>query len=206
MPSKTLVRRVLQRPALALALLCTLSFPALTRATVVPAPPVSLAWSPNTEANLAGYKIHFGTVSGNYSEVYDVGPVTSAGLPPMILGATYYVALSAYDTESREGPLSAELVITASPPGPVASPGFAAGGSGKGVLEWKYPKTATSPADRFTIQSSEDLVRWSAAGDIASTAAFRSDDQWLYFSVPFETDKPRRFFRVAAVNLFGTSE
>lgn len=206
MSLKTLLPRVLHRPALAFAFLATLSLPATTRAADIPAPPVSLAWSPNPEATLAGYKIYFGTVSGNYPTVYDVGAVTQAALPPMILGKTYYVALRAYNRESLEGPLSAELVITASPPGPVASTGFTAAASGAGALQWRYPRSAVVPADRFAIESSEDLVRWSAAGGISTADAVRSDGQWLYFEVPFATDKPRQFFRVSAVNPFGESD
>jgi hypothetical protein len=206
MSLKNTVPRVLDLPTLAIALLSTLVIPAPSRAADIPAPPVSLEWSPNPETNLAGYKIYFGTVSGTYSAAFDVGAVTQAALPPMILGRTYYVALRAYDRESREGPLSAELVITATPPGPVASTGFAAGSPGAGALQWKYPKSAVIPADRFTIQSSEDLVLWSAAGGITSAEAIRSDEQWLYFEVPFATNKPRQFFRVAAVNPFGESD
>jgi hypothetical protein len=205
MPLKTRLSRLAHRPALVLALLPILFTPALSPAADVPAPPVSLTWSPNPESDIAGYKMYFGTVSGDYPTVQDVGDVTSAALPPMILGRTYYVALRAYDTGAREGPLSAELVITASPPAPIATTGFAAGPSGQGSLEWKYPKTASSQADRFTIQSSEDLVRWSDAGAITPAEASRSDSEWLYFSVPFATDKPRQFFRVAAANPFGES-
>lgn len=206
MSLKTLLPRVPHRPALALAFAFMVTLPVATRAADIPAPPVLLAWSQNPESDIAGYKIHFGTESGTYPTVHDVGAVTQAALPPMILGKTYYVAVRAYNKESIESPLSAELVITAFPPGPVASTGFATAASGEGALQWKYPRTATIPADRFTIQSSEDLVFWSPAGGISTADAIRSDGQWLYFEVPFATDKPRQFFRVAAVNPFGTSD
>lgn len=182
-----------------------LTLPAAIRAADIPAPPVQLAWSPNPESDIAGYKIYFGTDSGTYPTVYDVGAVTRAELPPMFLGRTYYVALRAYNKESLEGPLSEELTVTASPPGPVADTGFATAASGEGALQWRYPRSATIPAERFTIQSSEDLVHWSAAGTRTAADAIRSDSEWLYFKVPFATDKPRQFFRVAAVNPFGES-
>jgi len=205
MRSKTLLPRAFRRPALALAFVSTLVLPAASHAADIPAPAVSLSWTPNPEANLAGYKLYFGTSAGSYTTVLDVGRAASTPLPPMILGKTYYLALSAYDTEFREGPLSAELVVTASPPGPVASTGFATGPAGSGSLQWKYPKAAAAPADRFTIQSSEDLVTWTAVGEITPAQAVGSDTQWLYFRVPFATDKPRQFFRVGAVNPFGES-
>ena len=165
-----------------------------------------MTWIANPESNIAGYKLHFGTSSRNYGTVLNVGAVPSAPLPPMILGKTYYVALSAYDTANRESPLSAELVVTASPPAPVADTGFATSTAGQGALVWKYSKAASSTTDRFVIESSNDLKTWSPAGSLTPGAAVRSDAQWIYFNVPFATDKPRQFFRVGAVNPFGKSD
>lgn len=206
MSSKTSLPRSFRRTILALALISAPCFPLTITAQEILATAVSLSWTPNPEANVTGYKMYFGSSSRNYSVVLDVGPGASAPLPPMILGNTYYVALSAYDTALRESPLSAELVISASPPAPVVATGFASGSGGQGALQWKYPKATAGSADRFTIQSSVDLVVWSAAGGITPAEAIRSDAQWLYFSVPFATDKPRMFFRVGAVNPFGESE
>ncbi len=206
MSSKALLPRSLRSTTLALAWFSAPCLPLAISAQDIPATAVSLSWTPNPESNLAGYKLHFGTSSRNYSVVLDIGPGTRAPLPPMILGNTYYVAVSAYDTDGRDGPLSAELVVTASPPAPVAGTGFATGPAGQGALEWKYPAAAAGSVDRFTIQSSEDLKAWSAAGGITPAEAIRSDAQWLYFRVPFPTGKPRQFFRVGAVNPFGESE
>lgn len=206
MSLKAVLSRYSQAPPLALAITLTSLIPVATQAADAAAPAVSLTWMPNPEANLAGYKLHFGSSSGNYSTVLDVGAVLKAPLPQMILGQTYYVALSAYDTNAREGPLSEELIVTASPPGPVTSPGFAGSSAGQGELQWSYPKVSNSPADHFTIQSSEDLVTWSPAGSITSAEAVNTDARWFHFRVPFATDKPRQFFRVGAVNAFGKSD
>lgn len=206
MSLKTLLPRIFHRPALGFAIALTTLTPAVTRATDVAAPAVSLTWTPNSEATLAGYKLHFGTSSGSYPTVVDVGAVPSAPLPPMILGRTYYVALSAYDSEGRDGPLSGELTVTASPPGPVADTGFAMGSAGQGMLQWRYPATSAGTADRFAIESSPDLITWSTAGTLTPTQADRSAGGWLHFSFAFATDKPRQFFRVAAVNPFGASD
>lgn len=205
MSSKTLLPHSLRRTTLALASISAPCFPLAITAEDIPATAVSLSWTPNPEPNIAGYKLYFGSSSRNYSVVLDVGPVVTAPLPPMISGNTYYVAVSAYDTELRESPLSAELVVTASPPDPVADTGFATVSAGQGALEWRYPAAAAGSVDRFTIQSSEDLKVWSAAGDITPAGAIRSDALWIYFRVPFPTDKPRQFFRVGAVNPFGES-
>ncbi|HSN24149.1 MAG TPA: hypothetical protein VLS45_08295, partial [Methylomicrobium sp.] len=39
---------------------------------------VTLAWDANTESDLAGYKVHYGTASGSYTTVVDVHKVTTA--------------------------------------------------------------------------------------------------------------------------------
>lgn len=38
---------------------------------------VKLAWDPNTEADLAGYKIYYGYASGDYDTSIDVGNTTT---------------------------------------------------------------------------------------------------------------------------------
>jgi hypothetical protein len=205
MSLKTLLPRQFG-PVLAFAVALTPFIPVQVGAAEVAAPAVSLTWTPNPEANLAGYKLHFGTSSGSYATVVDLGAVPSAPLPPMILGQTYFIALSAYDTEGRESPLSEELTVTAAPPGPVAGTGFATGSAGLGKLQWRYPSTAAGTTDRFTIESSADLITWSPAGSLTPAEADRSDAEWLHFSFDFPTDQPRRFFRVAAVNPFGVSD
>lgn len=206
MSLKTLLPRHPQQSALALAIALTTLIPVAIHAADVAAPPVSLTWVPDPDSNIAGYKLHFGSSSKNYGTVLDVGAVPSAPLPPMILGRTYYLALSAYDSANQESPLSAELVVTASPPAPVADTGFATSSAGQGALQWRYAKAASSRVDRFVIESSTDLKTWSPAGSLSPGAAVRSDVQWIYFDVPFATDKPRQFFRVGAVNPFGKSD
>jgi hypothetical protein len=76
------------------------------------------AWSPNTETNLAGYKIHYGTGSRNYTSSVDVGkPPTingsvNATLTGFVPGTTYYFAATAYDTNGFESDYSNEVVWT----------------------------------------------------------------------------------------------
>ena len=70
---------------------------------------VQVNWNPNTEPDLAGYRIYVGTASGQYGEPVDVGNVTEhvMEITPQH-GATYYFALTAYDTSGNESGYSAE--------------------------------------------------------------------------------------------------
>ena len=89
---------------------------------------VQLAWTPNSETNLAGYNVYYGTASRDYTEVTDVGNpeavdnqiiVTLTGFSP---GITYYFAATAYDVDSLESDYSDEAVWTCpSEPVPTAN-------------------------------------------------------------------------------------
>ena len=73
---------------------------------------VSLAWDANTESDLAGYKIYYGTTSGNYSQSIDVGNTTEYTLTGLAENVTYYIAVTAYDLDNNESAYSVELVHT----------------------------------------------------------------------------------------------
>jgi hypothetical protein len=76
------------------------------------------AWLPNTETNLAGYKIYYGTASRSYTNSVDVGnpPAVdnqvTASLSGFTGGSTYYFAATAYDTDGFESDYSTEVVWT----------------------------------------------------------------------------------------------
>jgi fibronectin type 3 domain-containing protein len=85
---------------------------------------VSLAWDPNTESDLAGYRIYRGMSSGNYDKVVDVGNVTTWTDTTLEVGQTYYFAATAYDTEGLESTFSNEVSYTAPGPKPTKRKGF----------------------------------------------------------------------------------
>ena len=68
----------------------------------------TVTWAANSEADLAGYKLHVGTTSGVYSQTIDVGRVTSYAIA-LPKGVTYFFALTAYDSSGNESGRSAEL-------------------------------------------------------------------------------------------------
>jgi hypothetical protein len=70
---------------------------------------LTIAWDPNMESNPAGYRIHYGNTTGNYSTHLDVGNVTTYTITNLIAGETYYFVASAYDSFGNESPYSDEL-------------------------------------------------------------------------------------------------
>jgi len=73
-----------------------------------------LKWNANTEVNLSGYKVYYGTSSRNYDSFVDVGNVTECELFEPLdpnEGLTYYIALTAYNTFDNESEKSHEVCI-----------------------------------------------------------------------------------------------
>src|SRR5439155_15906302 len=72
---------------------------------------VSLAWDANTEPDLAGYKIHYGTSSGRYTlgTTNVVGRVNTGSIPNLQANTTYYFAVTAYDLAGNESQPSNEV-------------------------------------------------------------------------------------------------
>jgi fibronectin type 3 domain-containing protein len=50
---------------------------------------IKLAWDANTESDLSGYKVYYGTSSQSYSGSVDVGNATSYTLTGLTQGQTY---------------------------------------------------------------------------------------------------------------------
>ena len=71
---------------------------------------VTLVWIPNTESDLAGYKVYYGNSSGNYDTNVDVGNQTSYTFSGLVSAKTYYIVATAYDTSGNESTYSDEAV------------------------------------------------------------------------------------------------
>jgi len=78
---------------------------------------ITFSWVPPTQnsdgspiSNLAGYKIHYGTSSTEYTQTL---AVANAGLTRFVLdnlpSGTYYFAITAFNAQGLESPLSGEI-------------------------------------------------------------------------------------------------
>ncbi len=71
---------------------------------------ITIAWDPNSEAELAGYNLYYGTASGNYATSVNVGNQTHYTLSNLQPDTIYYIAATAYDTTGQESAFSVELI------------------------------------------------------------------------------------------------
>ena len=81
-------------------------------AASVEAGTVTLAWTPNPEPDLAGYVVHYGTSSGQYSSSVDVGPQTLFQFVEPDPQVRYFLAVRAYNSSGAQSEFSQEVSTT----------------------------------------------------------------------------------------------
>src|SRR5262249_3231688 len=72
----------------------------------------TLMWDPNTETDIAGYKVYQGTQTGTYGTPIDVGNTTTYQPTGVDWTKRAYFAVQAYNTSGMTSPLSAQAVWT----------------------------------------------------------------------------------------------
>jgi IPT/TIG domain-containing protein len=135
------------------------------------------SWDPNPEPNIAGYKLSYGTQSGVYTTVIDVGNVTSRSVT-LTSGQRYFFAVQAYNASSLLSAYSAEVIydvpfppsITSLTPtsGPVGTAVTVTGsnfGATQGTSTIKFNGTTATP----TSWSATSLVVPVPAGATAGS-------------------------------------
>jgi hypothetical protein len=138
----------------------------------------TLAWDANTESDLAGYKLHYGTASNSYSVHIDVNNVTTYTVAGLTAGQTYYFAATAYDASGNESGYSNSVSYAVpSPNGAPSTPAIPTGASSALVnTAITFSTSATDPNGDTSLQYRFDwgggvLSSWGAASQSRSWAA-----------------------------------
>jgi len=74
---------------------------------------VTLRWQANSEPDIAGYNLYYGTASRDYGPPIPTGNTTSYTVDNLDEGRTYYFALTALDTSGNESGYSSEISANA---------------------------------------------------------------------------------------------
>ena len=88
----------------------------LLSSTIVPSASatqsVTLSWDQNPEPDIAGYRLHYGTATGAYTETLDVGNVTTVTVSDLLDTASYFFVVTAFNTAGLESLPSNEATFT----------------------------------------------------------------------------------------------
>ena len=93
-------------PSIAYARTYQIFFPVVSNSNPIG---ITLAWDPNSEPDLAGYKLYIGTSSGNYTQTRNLGLTTQYTISDLIGGPPYFFSLTAYNQKGFESGFSGEV-------------------------------------------------------------------------------------------------
>jgi hypothetical protein len=126
-----------------------------------------VTWNANTDLDLAGYRVYYGTQSNIYGTPVPIVGATGYDIPNVQAGSTYYVAVSAYDSSNNESVKSTEqsayIPILADTTPPTGSVSINSGAD-----------STTSTAVTLTLSASD-------AGTVTGMK-FRNEDTTTYSS------------------------
>jgi hypothetical protein len=176
--------RIQQFAKLAMAIVAGTLFHAPPEAVgqTLPGPyQVTLAWKGSPSADVAGYRVQYGTASGIYTASIVIGNVTKATVPGLENGITYFIAVSAIGLDGVESEVSNEVRFL------------------PGLHESKLRFTTSGGmvlavrgliGRRYDIEASEDLKTWA----LISTLTMGTSGSGS-FSDPDAANMPKRFYR-----------
>ena len=132
-------------------------FCALLHSPVQAASGITLVWDPSVGTNVSGYRIYYGAASRTYTSMVEAGNTTSASIPALVEGTTYYFTVRVYDSLGEESDYSNEIRDT--PPMVAARLQTRAAPTGHFIL------TVTGEVGRtYSIQASSNLTTWTVIG------------------------------------------
>jgi fibronectin type 3 domain-containing protein len=114
---------------------------------------ITLAWDANTESDVAGYKVYYGTNSKSYEGSIDVGNAATCTLTGLKGGQTYYICVTAYNKSNAESSYSGEVsgvATESSPPVSEAPPTITASPSSESPTAAETTSAQTSSSSDTT--------------------------------------------------------
>jgi hypothetical protein len=109
------------------AILFTAMLALFGTATAVHAQTATLAWDASADSTVTGYRLSYGTRTGNYTKTIDVGNVTQYTVTGLEFSLDYFFAIQAYNSAGLVSSYSNEALLPAPvPPGTTTISSFAA--------------------------------------------------------------------------------
>lgn len=147
----------------------------------------TLTWDANTETNLVGYRLYYGTSSGNYTASINVGNLTSTTIENLQSGTTYYFAVTAFNSDNLESQPSNEATFTL-PPEPADPPAVTASAR---LANGSFQFTIKGQVGQsLNIYYSSDLQEWTPMTSVVNSTGT------LVVTDPDASTVDRRFYRV----------
>lgn len=145
---------------------------------------LSLAWNASKDKQVAGYFLHYGTESSNYTARINVSKKKPAiTVPGLKEGATYYFTVTSYDSQGVESLPSKEISYIV--------PGILALGERTNPGDPARIKFPVAPRHKYEIQATDDMRTWVTIGQVKGVA-----NNWVEFDDATAAQHHQRFYRL----------
>lgn len=153
---------------------------------------VTLVWNANTDPNVTGCNVYYGTSSGNYTNMINAGNVTNTTVSGLVVGVTYYFAATTYDSAGDQSGYSTEATYTV-PTTVTTTPAqvqIRSAPAGQFILTVSGPTGQT-----YNVQATQDLKTWAIIGTVTIGAGGSLD-----FTDTNAASFSKRFYRTQQTN------
>jgi hypothetical protein len=156
---------------------------------------VTLAWNPNPESDLAGYRLFWGETN-SAATMRDVGKTTQTQVTNLVAGRNYYFYLTAYNTSGLESNPSSTVYYTQPQPIPAAPSNLAgiADSDTQIRLQWR---------DNSTNETGFRLLRKAGVSGAYSTIPLAANA--TSYADTGLTGGTQYFYKIHAYNASGNS-
>ena len=145
---------------------------------------LTLSWGDSSpDPDLIGYRVYYGTASGEYTNIITTGNVSTATISGLLYGVTYYFAITAVDIDGDESDFSNE--ISYQQDAPTVRLQIQSVADGQFLLTVNGP-----PGKTYDIEATEDFTTWTVIG----TGTLDADGS-LEFTDTDAANHPQRFYR-----------
>jgi hypothetical protein len=150
---------------------------------------VTLAWLPNEEPDILGYRVWYGSENENYMVSIDVGNQTQFTITDLENDKKYFYAVTVYDTSNRESGFSEEISYPSNMPVNVlTNGGFELDESG-----WKLNKSMIiDPLARYSGTSGLKMIEKGSAKQTFKTVKGKTYTATARIRIDNEIKTPKK--------------
>ena len=151
----------------------------IANSTIACAGQVTLGWDKSTESDVVGYKVYYGTASGNYTQNVTIASpnIISCTILNLLNGQKYYFAATTYKSNLVQSDYSAEVscIVTSATTSMPKTTTTVQPTTTSTVKPTSTTTTATNDSDKDGISNVEDNCPSKPNGSVLGTCSLTSD-------------------------------
>jgi hypothetical protein len=152
---------------------------------------LTLTWDSSPSPEIVGYRLYYGTASGDYTNSIATGNLTATTVSGLSAGVTYYFAVTAFTADGLESDFSNEVSYTRQAPGATVR--------ALGMSDGQFTLTVSGLVGHtYDLEATEDFSTWTVIGTVTVGSSGSLD-----FIDPNAANFSQRLYRTRDVQVSG---